>query len=341
MPNDDHHALVVGIEAYANFDGLFGPVNDARHFIEWLEDPAGGDVPSANITTILTDGAPTDPSFDAVVDGVARYIEDFESGNGAPLGRRLYIYLAGHGINVGDLGDCGLMVANASFVTSHRNLPGKLLARKFRSSCMFDEVILLMDCCREVIPNNPSGQLQVLQRLQTVGGGGTVVEGLATKWDRLAREKELPNPDGVGSSIQGLFTHAVIDGLRRAVDDSGAVTAERLRDYVREYTLRLGAEDQTTEITVDPDDVVICRPPDPRTTVYVTVNRPDTDFDVRTGDYQLVQPLDKTPTPSGAVAVRLVPAKYVFGIPAGRPIDGYDAVVTWKVLGREDDVAIG
>lgn len=340
MPNDDHFALVIGIDDYDNFDGLSGAVNDAQHFLTWLTSSSGGDVPAGNITTLLTDGVGPDPSFDTVVDEVARYIEDFEAGAGASLGSRLYIYLAGHGINVGDLGDCGLVVRNASLVTSDRNLPGKLLARKFMASGAFDEVVLFMDCCREVIPSNPSGQMQLLGRLPTVpGGNGTVVEGLATKWDRLSREKELPNPNGNGSSIQGLFTHAVLDGLERAVDDTGAVTAERLRDYVREYTLRLGADDQAAEIEFDPSDIVICSPIQPETTVYVTVTPPGTPFDIRDGDFELV-PSARAPTPSGAVAVSLVPAKYIFCVPAGNEMGAYTATVSRSVLGREDDVAI-
>jgi hypothetical protein len=340
MPNNDHYALVVGIDQYKNFTALQGAVNDANHFISWLTSPAGGDVPIANITKLLSDGPTSEPSFDLIVDEIAAYIEQFEMNGHVPLGQRLYVYLAGHGINVGDVGDCGLVVANASTFTTHRNLPGKLLARKLMSSGIFTEVILFMDCCREVISNNPSGQLSVLDTLQSVPGPGTVVEGLATKWARPAREKELPNPVGTGTSIQGLFTHAVIDGLQRAVDDNGAVTAQRLREYVAEYTTRLGATDQSVDIDFDPEDIEICSPADPTTTVYVSMNIPNTDFDVRDGSFDLIAPHSKTATGTDSYEVNLVPARYLFCAPAGATFETYTHKVPKTVIGREDAVVI-
>lgn len=340
MANADHFALVVGIDDYHNFNPLQGAVNDANHFIAWLTSPAGGGVPHINITKLVSDGTTKAPEFDTVVDHIARYIEDFVT-TGHPVGKRLYIYLAGHGINVGDVGDCGLVVSNASLVTSYRNLPGKLLARKFMSSGAFEEVILLMDCCREVIANNPTGQLAVLNALNPGTGPGTVVEGLATKWDRPAREKELPNPLGPGTSIQGLFTHAVIDGLQRAVDATGVVTAQRLREYVNEYTTRLGAENQSVDIDFDPTDIEICSPASPTTTVYVQLSPPNTDFDVRDGSFDLVAPTTKTARGIGTFTVELMPARYLFCAPAGASLDGYTHKVLKTVIGREDDVVVG
>ncbi len=340
MPNDDHFALVIGIDAYECFSGLEGAVNDAKNFIAWLADPRGGDVPAENVRSLFTDGTTQDPRFDVVLDEVARFVGEYEEANGARIGTRLYIYLAGHGINVGDLGDCGLVVTNASLVMNDRNLPGKLLARKLMSAGAFDEVVLLMDCCREVIAKNPSGQLPVLNRLQTVPASGTVVEGLATKWNRFSREKTLPDLGGNGSSVQGIFTHAVLDGLRRAVDENGNVTAEQLRGYVREYADRLGAADQTAEILADPRDIVICTPTDPTTTVYVTTNPPGTGFDVRDGSLNVMSNLTRAPGDAGFVSVPLEPGTYTFCTPAGRSFDEYDARVTRKVMGREDEVVL-
>jgi hypothetical protein len=341
MPNVDHYALVVGIDQYQNFSPLRGAVNDANHFVSWLASPEGGNLPPANITTVLSNGVAPEPSHDLIIDEIAFFIDRFAATPPGPLGDRLYIYLAGHGINVGQVGDCGLVVANASLTTSYRNIPGKLLARSLMSSGVFTEVVLFMDCCREVIANNPSGQLAVLNALVPGAGSGTVVEGLATKWARPAREKELPNPDGLGTSVQGLFTHAVVDGLQRAVDESGVVTAQRLREYVGEYTYRLGAEDQSVDIDFDPFDIDICVPANPLTTVYVSVSAPNVDFDVRDGMFDLVAPTSNTETSPGTFKVELVPARYLFCTPAGASFDDYTLKVPKTVIGKEDNVVVG
>ena len=53
MAQDDH-AVVVGITTYPGFKSLEGSENDAHAFIDWLKDPAKGDVPVANIAFRLT-----------------------------------------------------------------------------------------------------------------------------------------------------------------------------------------------------------------------------------------------------------------------------------------------
>src|SRR5262245_20513430 len=102
MPPKDH-AIVVGIRRCPALGDLNGPENDARDFEQWLLDPAGGDVPPANVRRILSsdfapnanplDDKPTTAELESAFDA----LYDRGDQNGGKTGRRLYVYLAGHG----------------------------------------------------------------------------------------------------------------------------------------------------------------------------------------------------------------------------------------------------
>ena len=52
-------ALLIGIAHYPRISNLKGPLNDVAVISNWLADPAGGNVPTANIHTIVSaPGAP-------------------------------------------------------------------------------------------------------------------------------------------------------------------------------------------------------------------------------------------------------------------------------------------
>src|SRR5262245_29073849 len=89
-------AIIVGIERYldSGLGGLGGAKRDARRFYDWLTS-AGG-VPPARVIFL--------PAPDAALDPTIQEIDDAFVSLCAPakatwrLGRRLYIYLSGHGV---------------------------------------------------------------------------------------------------------------------------------------------------------------------------------------------------------------------------------------------------
>ena len=100
------HALVVGINSYPGLSDLQGPVDDAERFAAWLINTPGVDVPKTNVSKLLTnvfhppgpesyvDARPTASDF---LGYFTRVLErQVESNQGQP-GRRLYLYLSGHG----------------------------------------------------------------------------------------------------------------------------------------------------------------------------------------------------------------------------------------------------
>jgi hypothetical protein len=143
------------------------------------------------------------------------------------VGRRLYIFLAGHGFSPsGD--EAALLMANATRGRTY-HVPGRPYANWFLRAGFFDEVILFMDCCRERYPQAP---LRVLPYIDMTDPStvdrSKVLFGFATKWSRLSREK--PMPDG---RVRGVFSSALLTALNgAAVDLNGDITAHSLADYL-------------------------------------------------------------------------------------------------------------
>lgn len=235
-------AIVVGVKDYPSLGNLDGPENDARDFETWLLDPAGGAVPPANIKRILSsDFAATANPLDAEPTTVRlerAFDELYDLGNAnGKAGRRLYVYLAGHGF-APSLEDAALLMANAARGKSGHHISGRTYANWFRQSAFFDEVVLFMDCCREnsaragvrPSPYDPLSAAVPAHHLY----------GFATEWSRASRER----PIGAGGQIQGLFTIALLAGLRGGAprNAAGQVTAETLVNFVHSYLPKLTAE---------------------------------------------------------------------------------------------------
>jgi uncharacterized caspase-like protein len=238
MAKDDW-GIVVGVGLYPDLGNLDGPENDARAVHEWLISPQGGDVPEKQVALILSSqfpaapqpnrAEPTTQTIDAAFEDLQQEADDNgRAGNGRRAGRRLYIYLAGHGCAPRLLNDAALLTANASTLRAGHHIVGRLSANWFLQSNFFDETVLLMDCCRE--------DCDVAARIPpyiTVTGADKLDKaraffGFGTKWSRLSRERMMD--DG---KIHGVFTWALLQGLKTAADPAtGEVTGRLLGDYL-------------------------------------------------------------------------------------------------------------
>jgi hypothetical protein len=244
------YAIVVGINTYPGFSSLKGPENDAQAVRDWLvqaEAAGGGGVPAPQVTLILSSDyaanadASADPlaakpmlsdidlAFDRLIDaGLAQ----------GRLGRRLTIYLAGHGFGP-DLEEAALLMANASRRRLY-HLPGRRYARWFRTAAMFDEIVLVMDCCRDNYPTAPL-HVPAWPEVHSAGAGEVAYfYAFATKWSAKARER----PVSPGGPVRGLFTRALLEALSQAeADDQGRVTGSVIKRYVNQQ-LALWQEDE-------------------------------------------------------------------------------------------------
>jgi len=237
------HAIVCGINNYPAFPALGGPEHDARAFCDWLLNDAK--VPDSNIKRVFSSdfanvaGQPvsqTKPSLDALNERFTELGElAFKNFGRVPrIGRRLYIYLAGHGITPrtsNPSGSAALLMANAGPQTPGTgfHLSGPAYAEWFRRAHAFDEILLFMDCCRNAVEDVDEAPVPFLPLR---GGNPEVVktfQALATQWDAPSFEQLVGTPP----QQRGVFTYALIQAFKGARDNSGRLLASNLDGSIR------------------------------------------------------------------------------------------------------------
>lgn len=238
MPLRDY-AIVVGIGAYPNFGpgdtplNLHGPVADAEAVAAWLLDPNKGGLPDVDCI-LSTDANAGEPTRDRIelamgqLDDIAR--RQIADGRGSLIGRRLYIYMSGHGFSPAR-GKGSLFVANAKERQSF-NVAASGWLEWFQEAGYFREFVLWLDCCMDRLSFLPASEPS-LARITGQGIPGPTFVGFAAQ--RPLRAAEITNTNG---KVRGAFTLALLDGLNgAAVDANGRVTGRSLADWLRQATL--------------------------------------------------------------------------------------------------------
>src|SRR5688572_378330 len=143
----DDYGVVVGIADYPGLSDLQGPVLDAEAFHEWLTKTDGGGVPAENCSVILSERPPpsdrgsiSHPDLGDIQTALDE-IQDRGYANDGRAGRRLWLYVAGHGV-APNVGDAALVMANAKALRMY-HLPTEPYIKWFRASAMFDEVVVI------------------------------------------------------------------------------------------------------------------------------------------------------------------------------------------------------
>lgn len=337
MAQDDH-AIVVGLTTYPGFTSLIGAENDAKAFEQWLLDPAKGAVPQGQIKRLLSsDTHPPAPNaaadahpwedelnqlFKAHVQAAAK---------NQRVGRRLYIYAAGHGFSdPADMSSAALYAANAEdFFSPH--LTATAYASFFRRAAVFDEVVLIMDCCRtnslmqstRVPPLPNIAPRAAAQNVATFTAFGA-------SFGSPSREKQFP-----AGEARGIFTVALLEAFDKCLPDAqGNVTGSAVKNYIH------------NNITSIADPVKIAPPEIPIADRDVTLL------------VRAVATVSVTFTvPAGAVGQQLViqqsgverariniqTASFVHALPAGlykASVDAINLKVLFEVLGDDITVAL-
>lgn len=281
-------ALVVGIREYPELDPLEGTEVDATGFYDWVTAADGGAVPQNQARLILSSKYPDRPFKNATaaqpttaaIIGFFDELQDIaqqKANNGEKdrIGRRLYLYFAGHGF-APKTDDAAILMANATRVRVGHHIPGRPWADWFYKSGYFDEILLFMDCCRE---NYPKAPLNVPAFIDVTSiesmDRGKRFYAFGTKWARLSRERKMS--DG---KVRGVFTTALLAGLRHAGDPAtGNVTAMGLASWLYSNMKSfLDPDDlQNTEIATEPDIFA----PNKLGEDFVIVNVPPLTFPVR------------------------------------------------------------
>ena len=281
----DDYAIIVGLQNDPGLDDpqngqppLSGPENDANDFYKWIVSKKGGaEVPPGHVKKILSSDYPK--KFPAVLDArpaeldIARAFEhlrdlsnkNIKAGNGPRVGRRLYIFMSGHGIAPTPFGnkiekESALLMANAdptNIAIPRYHIPGTYTAMWFFENDCFEEIFLFMDCCRDII-TVPATNIFLPSKGNADNGKRFCA--FATKWSRKAREKPMPDEN---NRVRGIFTKTLMLALwgGAAITDpnnpgQGIITFESLQSYLinnmkRFVDPKLNGDSQTTEPDVD------------------------------------------------------------------------------------------
>ena len=222
----DDHAIVVGINHYRpGFPALQGCINDAELFREWLVSPLGGGLNPANVQPLLSQ-QPADPDDDAawqpVRDTIYTRLRRFRNrftATGQRVGRRLYLFYAGHGVAWPNRPfDSGLVLSNSELPEPLYAIPGRQIIEAMQRDRTFEELVVFMDCCAEVRgTGSVDAQTLDLRADPDYPLGANNFCGRAAGWNASTGERMLDHPRGAGRDplLQGVFTHALLTVLWR------------------------------------------------------------------------------------------------------------------------------
>ena len=161
---DRDWVLSVGIGAYPGLSKaesrLPGAHRDALDFYRWARSRKGGDIADkARAHLVRVNEPPPDLVTEARPDSreLARFFDTLSAAAhqspGRRVGRRLYMFLAGHG---GDLErgverETVLLTADAT-PDAVNHFASRLWAAWVHAEQFFEEILLIMDCCRRSLP---------------------------------------------------------------------------------------------------------------------------------------------------------------------------------------------
>lgn len=241
---DENFAILVGIARYKGRDDyppLDGPRNDVAHIRKWLVDPNGGNVKRRNIHLLTTPRrlfgqAPPAGATEWTPDqtGFRNAYEKIVTEDGEYVRRdnsRLYLYFSGHGFSLAadTNAKAALFAANAIGIV-RPNIPGTVYAEAVKRVALFKEIVLIMDCCRDVQRNITYGPYELDQ---TESGNSQKVRLFsiyASAKNGKAQEREF----GTDGKVYGLLTCALVRALDEAPTNVlGQVSSTSLNNYLR------------------------------------------------------------------------------------------------------------
>jgi hypothetical protein len=250
----DDYAIIAGLNFYPGICHLLGAENDAQAFEHWV---LSQHVPSSQVKTILSSTfhppgliAASHPSAPRAIlqarPEVQQLVEEFhllamlsdsqahDTGRGPRLGRRLYVFFAGHGF-VPDWDEqiTALLAANATAVVP-AHVAARFYQRWFIEHGVFDEVLLFMDCCSTAGMDYPPTRPPLPRSKNPVAVNNSrwfyaTASGIALK----TREKTTLR----GGKPHGVFTATLLDALsgRAGHRVTNKVLEQYLRDNMKDY----------------------------------------------------------------------------------------------------------
>jgi hypothetical protein len=268
----EDYALLIGVSSYPElgFGGkpsdLRSPPYDVEEFRKWLmDDPQGPRLKRENVRVKISDPAATAAAMKAdevhpTVDELEKLffdLDDIATANKEAgikyVGRRLYIYMSGHGFSPGRLRAC--LYAGTAQTRRGHNVHATGWLSLLQDACYFQEYVLLMDCCMDAVwltatPRDP----QFAVRTPSEPPRASFI---ALAAQRPLRAVEVPMPtDQDPNRCLGAFTWALTQGLRGAAADRyGRVTGRSLANWIRNaQCAKMGPEQLANqEVSKEPE----------------------------------------------------------------------------------------
>jgi hypothetical protein len=235
----EDHAILIGINHYPELLddqgrslNLKGSANDVKAVKAWLLEPTGGGFPDDTNIRVVTsrpatsadDAHPNFDELDAVLDELIRIARK----NKMVVGRRLYLFMSGHGFSPEPQKGC-LCTANAT-ENKKTNVHGTGWLSWLQDTGFFSEIVFWMDCCMDGISSFRPGET-FAQRFNAGRAPRAIFAAFAAKRDMRAVEAPVAED---GNRVHGLFTWTLLEGLRgAAADANGLVTGHSLADWIR------------------------------------------------------------------------------------------------------------
>ena len=237
--NASDWAIIVGINFYPGFTHLKGPVYDAMQFKKWTL--ARGFVPDDQALMIPSSetcpGALTEakPTMDQVTDAFARLVDSAKAKKNHYLGRRLYLFISGHGIvatrdAAPDFREAALLMANANAERLGFHIGIRSRAEWFRGLGIFDEVVVFADCCRDLEDNVPPTPPFELPAWRPQRPEGRQFYAFPTMLNSKSWERGFGTPE----QVRGIFSYVVVEALnnQKLYSEEGTLPASRLEQHL-------------------------------------------------------------------------------------------------------------
>ncbi len=252
MPTElNDYALVIGINDYPNYGSngrpLKGAIADATAVHSWLKDRTeGGGLPDENCRLIASSaaaGGSLQPHKSEIDDELGELWElsaRREKDEGR-MPRRFYLFFSGHG-QAQQTDDVALCLPSWARNRQSAALSFREYQRLIVDCMGFDEVVLLMDCCRSrrIAARGLESEL-TCPKPHDRAGGTDIFVAHATEFQTRAFESDvvLPDPDAE-PIVHGHFTEALLAALRGgAARDTGGVSASSLLSYLFKLVPRI------------------------------------------------------------------------------------------------------
>ena len=226
MDEDKHFALLVGLSEYPAVGKLKGTVNDLHDVCDWLSIELK--VPRENI--ICWTDTPKlfrRPSSDDFYDWILDWGEKAKQKQGRfPLGKRLYVYYAGHGYNA-TTGQQSMIMPRSTPETWNM-VPMIPLRESLRLRAHFEEIVVVFDACRDVLGYAKDAIWLDQPEAAKDSNQVRVFSAFASKSGKKAKEVEFTK-----GKWAGVLTQAFLAGARGyAADDKGVVYAHAMKKFI-------------------------------------------------------------------------------------------------------------